>query len=278
MDYPTLEQTKKIIANGDFNIVPISKEICGDGVTPIEVMRILKKHSEHCFMLESVDDTKRWSRYTFLGFEPVSKITCLNNVVTVADQVYRTKDPQTYIRQILRKFKSPKIPELPSFIGDLVGDFAYDYFKYNKSSLNLNVENDRFNDIDLMLFDQVICFDNYHHKIILIVNANCNDLKIGYQNAIDKIERLEKVIFNSKITYAKKLMTGKSSLIKTIDDKVFKGIVQPFLVARCHSLAVVKKTIASELKILAISDDDEVVAVKHRDYPVYGLQFHPESI
>lgn len=85
-------------------------------------------------------------------------------------------------------------------------------------------------------------------------------------------------VFNGKITYAKKLMHGKSSLIKTVDDKVFKGIVQPFSVARYHSLAVIKETLASELKILAISDDDEVMAVKHRDYPVYGLQFHPESI
>ena len=85
-------------------------------------------------------------------------------------------------------------------------------------------------------------------------------------------------VFNGKITYAKKLMHGKSSLIKTVDDKLFKGIIQPFSVARYHSLVVAKETIASELKILAISDDGEIMAVKHRDYPVYGLQFHPESI
>ena len=85
-------------------------------------------------------------------------------------------------------------------------------------------------------------------------------------------------VFSGKITYAKKLMHGKSSLIKTVDDKLFKGIIQPFSVARYHSLVVAKETIASELKILAISDDGEIMAVKHRDYPVYGLQFHPESI
>ena len=85
-------------------------------------------------------------------------------------------------------------------------------------------------------------------------------------------------VFSGKITYAKKLMHGKSSLLKTVDDKLFKGIIQPFSVARYHSLVVAKETIASELKILAISDDGEIMAVKHRDYPVYGLQFHPESI
>lgn len=196
MYYPTLKQAKQIIANGDYDIVPVSKEIYGDGITPIEVMRILKNYSEHCFMLESVDDTKRWSRYTFLGFEPISEITCLNNVVTIDGQIYKTKHPQDYIKQILKKYKSPKIPKLPAFTGGLVGYFAYDYFKYNESTLNLMVESDGFNDVDLMLFDQVICFDNYRQKIILIANANCNDLKTGYQKAVDKIERLEELIFN----------------------------------------------------------------------------------
>lgn len=105
MYYPTLKQAKQIIANGDYDIVPVSKEIYGDGITPIEVMRILKNYSEHCFMLESVDDTKRWSRYTFLGFEPISEITCLNNVVTIDGQIYKTKHPQDYIKQILKNIK-----------------------------------------------------------------------------------------------------------------------------------------------------------------------------
>ncbi|WRK55722.1 hypothetical protein SD457_02170 [Coprobacillaceae bacterium CR2/5/TPMF4] len=88
------------------------------------------------------------------------------------------------------------MPKLPAFTGGLVGYFAYDYFKYNESTLNLMVESDGFNDVDLMLFDQVICFDNYRQKIILIANAKCNDLKTGYQKAVDKIERLEELIFN----------------------------------------------------------------------------------
>ena len=57
MYYPTLEQIKEIIKTGDYNLVPVCKEMYGDSITPIEVMRILKKHSKHCYMLESVDDT-----------------------------------------------------------------------------------------------------------------------------------------------------------------------------------------------------------------------------
>lgn len=84
--------------------------------------------------------------------------------------------------------------------------------------------------------------------------------------------------FGSTITYAKTLMHGKSSVIELTDDPIFIGLENHTKVARYHSLAVKKDTLAKQLKIIATSDDDEIMAIKHRDYPVYGLQFHPESI
>lgn len=84
--------------------------------------------------------------------------------------------------------------------------------------------------------------------------------------------------FGSAISYAKTLMHGKSSVIEISDDDIFRGLGQETKVARYHSLAVKEDSLAKELKILARSDDGEIMAVKHQDYPVYGLQFHPESI
>lgn len=84
--------------------------------------------------------------------------------------------------------------------------------------------------------------------------------------------------FGSTISYAKTLMHGKSSVIEISDDDIFRGLGQETKVARYHSLAVKEDSLAKELKILARSDDGEIMAVKHQDYPVYGLQFHPESI
>ena len=94
MYYPTLEQIKEIIKTGDYNLVPVCKEMYGDSITPIEVMRILKKHSKHCYMLESVDDTKRWSRYTFMGYDPKSEITCLNNLMNVDGKEFMVTHPK----------------------------------------------------------------------------------------------------------------------------------------------------------------------------------------
>lgn len=85
--------------------------------------------------------------------------------------------------------------------------------------------------------------------------------------------------FGGQITYAKKIMHGKSSVI-TVDEKepLFQGLSSRVDVARYHSLAGDENNWPDSLKIIAYSDDQEIMAIKHKDYPVYGLQFHPESI
>lgn len=85
--------------------------------------------------------------------------------------------------------------------------------------------------------------------------------------------------FSATVGYAKKIMHGKKSMIEvTADMPIFKGLPHQFAAARYHSLAVDKKSIPSELIVTAQTDDGEVMAMKHRQYPIYGLQFHPESI
>ena len=84
--------------------------------------------------------------------------------------------------------------------------------------------------------------------------------------------------FGTKIKYAKELMHGKASNIEmNRDSLLFKGVTSN-RVARYHSLAGDSKTLSLALEVIATSDDGEIMAVQHREYPVYGLQFHPESI
>lgn len=85
--------------------------------------------------------------------------------------------------------------------------------------------------------------------------------------------------FGATVTYAKQLMHGKQSVVSVDNScKLFKNLLDKIAVARYHSLAATKETIPDCLEITAITDDDEVMAVKHKDYEIYGLQFHPESI
>ncbi len=86
-------------------------------------------------------------------------------------------------------------------------------------------------------------------------------------------------VFGAEITHAVRLMHGKKSNIninKTYE--IFKGLPSIIDAARYHSLVAKPETITDELEVIAVDDIGEVMGVKHRDYDVYGLQFHPESI
>lgn len=85
--------------------------------------------------------------------------------------------------------------------------------------------------------------------------------------------------FGGTVTYAKKLMHGKKSLINVDSDcPIFKGLPKTIEAARYHSLSALKDNMPDELKITAMSDDGEIMAVQHKRYPIFGVQFHPESI
>ena len=66
----TTDEVKQIASTGDYDIIPICTELLSDIKTPVQVLRSLMNVSEHCYMLESVEDNERWGRYSFLGFEP----------------------------------------------------------------------------------------------------------------------------------------------------------------------------------------------------------------
>ena len=86
-------------------------------------------------------------------------------------------------------------------------------------------------------------------------------------------------VFGGTVTYARQLMHGKQSTV-TLDrtSPLFKGLPEQILVGRYHSLAIDPDNLPEVLKATATTEDGEVMAVEHRDYPIYGLQFHPESI
>jgi anthranilate synthase component 2 len=84
--------------------------------------------------------------------------------------------------------------------------------------------------------------------------------------------------FGATVSYAKALYHGKQSTITHDGTGMFEGIPSPLKVARYHSLAVYEDTLPEELQVSARTEDGEVMAIRHRDYPVFGLQFHPESI
>lgn len=184
--FPPLADARRCAAQGEYKNFPVSTEILSDCKTPIEVLRVLKNVSGHCYLLESVAGNEQWGRYTFLGYEPSLLLRCQNGTMRVGDLTFETKDPGAAIRQVLAQHKSPRLAGLPPFTGGLVGYFSYDYLKYAEPSLRLDAaDSEAFQDVDLMLFDKVIAFDHYRQKIILIANMalDAPDLESEYHRA-----------------------------------------------------------------------------------------------
>ena len=211
MFYPNIEEVKDLAKDKSYKRIPISYEIFSDTKTSIEVLRRLRILSNHCYMLESVEDSKNWGRYSFIGFNPILEITCQDGNLSIKGKssfsdceiednndkcfTVKTDNPGKYIRQIITENKSPKLENIPPFSGGLVGYFSYDYIKYSEPSLDLDAQNqDSFKDVDLMLFDKVIAFDNYKQKIVVIVNMEINrdDSAKGDSKSTESIENAYK--------------------------------------------------------------------------------------
>ncbi len=84
--------------------------------------------------------------------------------------------------------------------------------------------------------------------------------------------------FGGRVVHAKEIHHGKSSMIHHHEEGVFYGLESPLKIARYHSLAVDSETLPHCLEVMAKTDDGEVMAIKHEDFQVVGIQFHPESV
>ena len=196
---PEMSEIRKVAAEGKYRVLPVSCEILSDICTPIEALDILKNVSSHCYLLESAKQDETWGRYTFLGFDPKLEITCRNGEMKVGSVRFHTENPSDAIRQVLADYRSPRFSYLPPFAGGLVGYFSYDYLGYSEPAVRTEAEDtERFQDADLMLFDQVIAFDNFRQKIILIANMRLEDAETGYNRAVMELTQLAKLLRTGK--------------------------------------------------------------------------------
>lgn len=227
--YPDYEEAVKIAEKKEYGVIPLSMEIYADSRTPIEVLRILKHVSRHCYILESVEKMQKWGRYTFLGYDPVLELTCKDHELTLTSGMVMkqtVEHPGEVIREILSQHRSPKLPGLPSFTGGFVGYFSYDYIKYSEPSLKLDADDEEgFRDVDLMLFDKVIAFDNYRQKIILIVNIKTNDLKTEYNKGVRELRNMAALILNGTPEETKPLQI-KSEYRRLFDKDQYCDMVE----------------------------------------------------
>lgn len=209
--YPSFEKVKEIAASGDYRRVPVCRELYADRFTPVEVMRTLRAASRHCYLLESAENDQKWGRYSILGYEPVLELTCENGKARIRrnsgaretcaaerldiHEEREVSHPGELIRQILARYKSPKVEGMPPFTGGMVGYFSYDYLKYAEPTLKPALTGgEDFHDVDLMLFTKALVFDHYRQKLILITGVDTDNLETSYPEAERELREMEKLL------------------------------------------------------------------------------------
>jgi anthranilate synthase component 1 len=202
MYYPTIENITNIPNLQTYKKVPIVMEIFSDFMTPLKVLQVLQEQSNDTFILESKEHNSR-GRYTFLGYQPIKRVTSKDGSLVVNGKLITNISPKEYIREILEQYRSPKIEGLPTFTGGFVGYFAYDYAKYQEETL-VSTKATMMNDIQLLLYDQIICFDHEKQKVILMVTIDLKHLEEEYVLGIQRLEKMYQVL---QSTSTKKIET-----------------------------------------------------------------------
>ena len=182
-----------------YNTIPVCKEILADVITPITLLRRIAASKKRFFLLESIEGGENWGRYSFIGYDPIMRVSCKNAVVTIDRngkmKNIETKKPLEVLRSILKDYKSPSLKELPPFTGGLVGYFAYSMIGYAEPKLK--IKSGDFNDYDVMLFDKVIAYDHLKQKICVIVNMSTDKILENYGKATAEIEKIINLINDS---------------------------------------------------------------------------------
>ncbi len=125
----------------------------------------------------------------------LSYLSAFSLIKRVFRDALKSDNPDEHIRQLMSEHKSQKFDFLPSFTGGLVGYFSYDYLGYSEPTVRNSTEDtEEFKDVDLMLFDKVIAFDNVNQKIILIVNMPLDDIETNYNKAVYELKKLIELI------------------------------------------------------------------------------------
>ena len=179
-----------------YGVIPVTMEIYADFITPITMLRKVSEISKRYYLLESVEGGEKWGRYSFLGFDPVMRVSGKENMVTVEENgevtIIETANPLELLREIQKGYKSPKLPELPPFAGGFVGYFAYAMIGYAEPKLK--IKRGHANDFDLMLFDKVIAYDHLKQKITIVVNMKTDNVQENYKQVKAELAAIVSII------------------------------------------------------------------------------------
>ncbi|MDY2726624.1 MAG: chorismate-binding protein, partial [Anaerostipes faecalis] len=192
MLYPSLEKVNELLE--EYQTVPVFYEVLADHLTPIRMFRALKREGTPCFILESVENSNQWGRYSFIGVNPKSEIKIQGNEIDIDGNKEIVEDHISYLISLVKKYQSPMIEDQPYLTGGLIGYFGYDTIRYVEKRLTNVPEDDlHMPECHLCMYDELIAYDHLTSKAIVIQNIyQGDDVKRVYKDLEDKAELILK--------------------------------------------------------------------------------------
>lgn len=199
MYYPSLQEVIRLSKR--HNLIPVARSLMADTETPIRIFHRLHER-QYAFLLESVEGGVNWARYSFIGTDPFVTIRGKNGRLEIWERGRGTRhpengsDPIAAIKELISRYSSPPIPDLPRFTGGAVGFFGYDLLQYYERLPAHRNDDLQMDDIRFMFCDQIIAFDHVKQHIRVIANvhvpegADVAEVERVYQETCDRIDRM----------------------------------------------------------------------------------------
>jgi anthranilate synthase component 1 len=202
MLYPPMETVKELLKT--YRTVPVFAGALTDCITPVGIFAALKSGSENCFLMESVEQSERWGRYSFIGTNPKAEINVRNGKTTVTSggqsHTEVSGDPAGFLTGFLEEYRSPHFSGYPRFTGGLAGYFGYDMMRYLEPKLGPPPSNDLgMSDCVLHLYDEVVAFDHLNGKTYVILHIDRkSDVERQYRDCEERAAELLRSIAHPK--------------------------------------------------------------------------------
>lgn len=193
----------KLSAKG--NLIPVYKEILGDLETPVSAYIKLSKGFKYSFLLESVEGTQKYARYSYVARDPQLILRCKGKEASVIKKIngnprsFKEKidhSPLEIVRRIMQPYQAVEIPQLPRFYGGMVGYLSYDCVRFFERLPDTSVDDNHFDDVVLMQANDLLIFDHRHRTIkivscVYLEKSDATAVKIRkYNQALKIIDNL----------------------------------------------------------------------------------------
>ncbi len=191
----SLSESDFVDLAGDYNLIPIFREVVADVDTPVSAFLKLER-GDTGFLLESVEGGETLGRYSFIGLEPFLTISGKNGTVRVSGEIEETidgvDDPLKIVERHLLRYRQAPVPDLPPFSGGAVGYVGYDAVRYFEGIPRTGTDDLDLPEILLVFTNVLVIFDHLKHTIKILANARINDEPAAqtYQSACAQIDEI----------------------------------------------------------------------------------------